>query len=248
MDSAEDPALHVHLSDGSGYIRFKEHDSGLYLHDTTEGTTAYDSAPSNDNEEVVGYSYLETVADNKKAFTKRQINAADKARELYRKLGRPGAALFLDIIRNINCPTTVDDVTRAERIYGKDVAFLKGKSTASPANDHVPNQPPTALPPDILSNHGKITLCCDIFYVLGLPFSLSVSRNVHFLSCRPLPNRESPALRSCISADISIYQERGFTITNIHCDGKYNHIKSTFPNIAFGICTMSPKSNMRIAP
>jgi hypothetical protein len=211
----------------------------LYLHDTTDGKTAYESTTTSDNEQVIAYSYLQTVAENKKVFTKRQIDAADLARELYRKLGRPGAARFMDIIRKnliINCPITFDDVTRAERIYGKDVAFLKGKTTASPANDHVPNQPPIVLPQDILENHGQVTLCCDIYYVLGLPFSLSVSRNVHFLSCRPIPNREKPAIRSCISSDVATYQERGFEVTNIHCDGEYNHIKPLFPAIRFNIC------------
>jgi hypothetical protein len=216
MDSNNDAALHVHLLDGSCYLRFKEHESGLYLHDTTEGKSSYQQATPNTNEEINGYSYLQTVADNKKGFTKRQITAADNARQLYRKLGRPGAARFLEIVRNnfiINCPITLDDVTRAEQIYGKDVAFLKGKTTASPANDHVPNQPPICLPPDILSNHGKVTLCCDLFYVLGLPFSLSVSRNIHFLSCRSIPNREKPSISKCVSSDISTYQDRGFTIT-----------------------------------
>jgi hypothetical protein len=92
--------------------------------------TPYASATTNTNDAIIGYSYLQTVADNKKVFTKRQIDAADAARLLYRKLGRPGAARFLDIIRKnllINCPVTTDNVNRAERIYGKDVAFLKGK-------------------------------------------------------------------------------------------------------------------------
>jgi hypothetical protein len=234
MDSNNDAALHVHLLDGSGYLRFKEHESGLYLHDTTEGKTAYDKPMPNDeptlntNEEINGYSYLQTVADNKKGFTKRQITAADNARQLYRKLGRPGAARFLEIIRNnfiINCPITIDDITRAEQIYGKDVAFLKGKTTASPANHHVPNQPPVCLPPDILTKHGKVTLCCDLFYVLGLPFSLSMSRKIHFLSCRSIPNREKPSISKCVSSDINTYQDRGFTATDVHCDGEYNHIK-----------------------
>jgi hypothetical protein len=44
MDSNDDAAFHVHLLDGSGYSRFKEHESGLYLYDTTEGKTTYASA------------------------------------------------------------------------------------------------------------------------------------------------------------------------------------------------------------
>jgi hypothetical protein len=59
------------------------HELGLYLHDTMEGKTAYDNTATNDNKEVIGYSYLQTVAENKKGFTKRQIDAADKVHQLY---------------------------------------------------------------------------------------------------------------------------------------------------------------------
>jgi hypothetical protein len=123
-------------------------ESGLYLHDTSKGKTAYDSTTINDKEKVIGYSHLQTVAENKKLFTKCQIDATDMARQLYQILGRPGAARLLDIVCNnhiINCPVTFDDITRAERIHGEDVAFLQGKTAASPANDHVPNQPPHCL-------------------------------------------------------------------------------------------------------
>jgi hypothetical protein len=248
MDSNKDAALHVHLLDGSGYLRFKEHESGLYLHDTTDGKTTYDKATTtpNTNDEINGYSYLQTVANNKKGFTKRQITAADNARELYRKLGRPGTARFLEIVRNnfiINCPITIDDVTRAEQIYGKDVAFLKGKTTASAATDHVPNQPPICLPPDILSNHGKVTLCCDLFYVLGLPFSLSVSRNVHFLSCRSIPSRRSANVSrpTSTSTKTGVSPSQTFTAT---ANTTTLNPSSPMSISTFALPrTMSPKSN-----
>jgi hypothetical protein len=74
VDSPDDSAFHVHKLDGSGYTRFEEHPSGLYLHNSTKPVVPYteqcDSNP-------VGYSYLQTVAENKKLFTKRQIESAD---------------------------------------------------------------------------------------------------------------------------------------------------------------------------
>jgi hypothetical protein len=237
MDSADDTAFHVHKPDGSGYARFEEHPSSLYLHDSTKPVVPY-TGQSDIN--VTGYSYLQTVADNKKLFTKRQIDAADKSHQLYRMLGRPGADRFMDIIRNnfiINCPVTIDDVARAQRIYGKDVAFLKGKTTASPAKDYVPEQPPICLPQDILDNHSKVTLCCNIFFVLGLPFSISTSRNIHFVSCRPIADRTKGVIRACIAADVKTYEKRGFTVTTIHADGEYNQFKNLFPNIHFNICS-----------
>jgi hypothetical protein len=95
MDSADITAFHVHKPDGSGYTRFEEHPSGLYLHDSTKPVVPY--AEQNDTN-VTGYSYLQTVAENKKLFTKRQIDGTDKSRQLYRMLGRPGTDRFMDII------------------------------------------------------------------------------------------------------------------------------------------------------
>jgi hypothetical protein len=230
MDSNNDSAFHVHQPDGSGYTRYEEHPSGLYLHDSSKGVVPYNNAADN-SDATVRYSYLQTVTENKKLFTKRQIKNADKSRQLYQMLGRPGPDRFMDIVRNnliLNYPVTIDDVTRAQRIYGKDVAFLKGKTTASPAKDYAPDQPPIGLPQDIIDNLGKVTLCCDIFYVLGLPFCLSTSRNIHFLSCRPIADRTRSAIRACIAADIKTY---------IHGDGEYTQFKNLFPNVHFNICS-----------
>jgi hypothetical protein len=90
-------------------------DSADDLHDSTKAVIPY--AQQNDSN-VVGYSYLQTVAENKKLFTERQIESADKSRQLYRMLGRPGLDRFMDMVRNnfiINCPVTIDDVTCAQR-------------------------------------------------------------------------------------------------------------------------------------
>ena len=160
LDTADQPAFHVHKADGTGSTVFAEHESGLYLHDASVAATNATSSS------IVAYSHLQTVAENKKAFTRRQIESADEARKLYRMMGRPGLNRFLEALKSnhiINCPITVDDAKRAECIYGKDVAFLKGKTTASPAKDHLADFQAVALPPGLLSVHPKVTLCFDIF-------------------------------------------------------------------------------------
>ena len=73
MDSAKQPAFHVHKPDGSGSTICSEHESGLYLHDASV-------QPGNVTSPlIVAYLCLQTVAENKKAFTKCQIEAADEA-------------------------------------------------------------------------------------------------------------------------------------------------------------------------
>ena len=53
MDTADQPAFHVHKPDGTGSTVFAEHESGLYLHDTS--VTA-DNAPW---PVVAAYSHLQ---------------------------------------------------------------------------------------------------------------------------------------------------------------------------------------------
>jgi Reverse transcriptase (RNA-dependent DNA polymerase) len=237
MDTDQLPAFHVHKRDGSGTTLFVEHESGLYLYDASVSTQPVDK---HSNASIVAYSCLQTVADNKAKFTARQVESADAARKLYRLLGRPGYNRFLTALKEnhiLNCPITVDDAHRAELIYGKDVAFLKGKTTASPAKDHVPDYTPISLPPELLSLHPNVTLCFDIFYVLGLAFSLSTSRSLHYLSCHPITDRSKPSIRASISSDLSLYRTRGFLPTAIHADGEYNVFRNSFPPVRFSICS-----------
>jgi hypothetical protein len=234
MDTADSPAFHVHKPDGTGVTIFGEHESGLYLYDA--------SAPPVDkhsNDGIIGYSSLQTIAHNKTKFTGRQIEAADAARKLYRLLGRPGHAHFLSILREnhiLNCPITVDDAQRAQQIYGKDVAFLKGKTTASPAKNHILDFTPISLPPELLCLHPNVTLCFDLFYVLGIGFSLSTSRNLRYLSCHFIADRTKPNIKKCIAADLALYRDRGFNPNNIHADGEYNSLQTAFPDVRFTIC------------
>jgi hypothetical protein len=132
MDTSEEPALCIHRLDGT-IMKFVEHLSGLYVFDP--------SAKSTTNNTVSAYTLLSTVAGNKALFTRRQVEAADAARALYRKLGRPDEIEFQSILRKnllINCPVTPDDAARATLIYGPDLATLKGKTTRQSAAAHVP--------------------------------------------------------------------------------------------------------------
>jgi hypothetical protein len=235
MDSDSSPAFHVHKLDGSGTTMFTKHESGLYLYDASMPI----GDPNDTNASIFAYSCLQTVAHNKTKFTARQVDAADEARKLYRLLGRPGYTRFLTTLREnhiLNCPITVDDARRAECIYGQDVAFLKGKTTDSPAKSHVPDFTPVNLPSDLLSLHPNVTFCLDLFYVLGLGFSLSTSRSLRYLSSQHISDRTRPNITACVAADLSTYRARGFTPTAIHADNEFS-LQQVFPDIHFSICS-----------
>jgi len=106
MDTSIEPTLCVHRLDGT-IMKFEEQESGLYVF------------KPNSNASINIYPHctlVTTIEENKKMFTRRQVYNADLARELYRKIGRPGEDAFENILRNNrihNCPITVDDARRA---------------------------------------------------------------------------------------------------------------------------------------
>ena len=89
MDSDKTPSINVHRKDGS-IMQFVEHPSGLYV---------YNSNVSNNS--VTAYTLVSTVAKQKQMFTPRQIRDADRARSLYRHIGRPSETDFQRILRNM---------------------------------------------------------------------------------------------------------------------------------------------------
>lgn len=213
MDTAIEPTIVVHKKNG-GTMLFKEMSNDLYVHDTT--STNYSTSPS-----VNAYTLLSSVAENKKNFTRRQIEGADNARALYRKLGRPSEQFFQSLLqRNLirNCPVTVDDAKRAVLIYGPDIATLKGKTVRSEAAAHRPSFQAIPIPAPILDHHMHVTLCIDHFFVQGQPFFHTISRGICFRTVKHVPNRRKATMLASLRSVMQRYQHRGFRVTEVRAD------------------------------
>jgi hypothetical protein len=170
MDTDIEPALLVHRQDGT-VMKFREYRTGLYYYDA--------SAITNDTRTpVTDYCFVQTVQANKRMFHRREIEGADRARNLYVKLGRPSQQHFEHLLANHlinNCPVTADDAKRAITIYGPDPATLKGKMTKH-KGQHIPTFDPIQVPQFVLEHHKNLTLCEDFFFVQGIPFLHTISR------------------------------------------------------------------------
>ena len=229
----------VHQLDGS-VMRFVEHESGLYVFNTTNNT-------------VNAYTLFNTVPNQKKLFSQRKVTDADAARALYCKLGRPSESEFQHILRNNlvhNCPVTADDAHRAMIIYGPDIAVLKGKTTCSSADARAPTFIAASIPASILEHHRNVTLCVDFVYVLGHPFFHTISRGVGYRTVRPVTNRSKPTIPATLRRVIKLYQQRGlpcatFTLTtNLSASANQSY---QLPWTSFPLIAMSAKSGIPIA-
>ncbi len=222
MDTAQEAAMVVHRKDGS-MMKFKEFRSGLYYYDPKEP-----APPNSTKSSVSDYCLIQTVDNNKRMFHRREVEGADRARELHRKLGRPSQKRFEHILNNgllHNCPVTAKDARRAAIIYGPDVATIKGSSVRTPGA-HVPMFHPIILPPYILQHHRRITLSQDIFYVQGIPFYHSISRKIKFRTASCIPNRSKGTLLKLSKKSMALYRNRGFTVSDIHADLEFECLRS----------------------
>ncbi len=97
---------------------------------------------------------VETVEENMKGLTQREIKGMRAAEELYVKLGRPSLKDFSWMLTSggiLNCPVTIHDYHRWLRVHGPDLGSLKGKTVRR-------NPVPVIIEPPIGQLSGDIVL------------------------------------------------------------------------------------------
>jgi Zinc knuckle len=100
--------------------QFRQSEGGLYFLDTAGKD---------------GFTFINTLTENKSKFSNRDYLRAVAARKLLCKIGRPSMQTFLRILdRNqlANCPVTRRDALNAEIMFGPDLGSLKGKTVRRP--------------------------------------------------------------------------------------------------------------------
>ena len=177
-----------------------------------------------------GLTLITTVSDNEADYSTREVKAAQNARILARRLGYASPRDLQRMIKNgtlLNCPVTTADVIRAEKIYGKDIAALKGKSTrrASTAISEGEKK-------DVVVRVNQ-DLHIDIMFIDGLPFMLSKLKPLELLQVTDLRGkRTAAALQRAFDEHIANYRNAGYSITRVFNDGETgmeaikDHIKS----------------------
>ena len=229
---SDDHTFVVHRKQaGLPNMNFRMHPSGLHFYDPQEE----------------GLALLTTVSGNKEGFTKRQIKDAERARSLYAALSYPSHKDFRWVIRSNqikDCPVTVQDVDNAFKIWGKNIAALKGKTVRGKpmpvARDFV------KVPTELMKLHKEVFLTCDIFFVNKIPFFLTLSRKICFTAVNHLANRTVPEIFKAFREIYQYYLQRGFRITTVHADGEFAPLKGLIDQMPGGPTTNLASSNEHV--
>lgn len=213
---------------------FKMHENGLHYYDPAE----------QNQENPPSLSFVNTVEENLSMYTKRQIKEAEAARTLYKTLNYPSIKDFKWIVRSNqikNCPVTCDHIDVAQKIWGKSIAALKGKTTR---RKPIPVAPDTVkIPRELMKLHQDVYLTIDIFFVNQIPFFLTLSRKINYTTVSHLANRKSTSVFEAFKGIYSFYLQRGFRITIVGADNEFAPLSELICAMAHG----GPKVNLASA-
>ena len=210
-DSRKEDAFVVHVSDDKK-LKFKRTDKGLYQYEV----------PSKYKESLEISHIIDTVAENRMGYTKREFDRAKLARKLYHTIGTPTVANFKAALRGNmiqNCPVTSKDVQVAEEIFGPSVSRLKGKSTRRAPkpvrSDWI------EIPKELMLKHRELELCMDTMFVNDVQMLTAIDRTIRFRSVVPVESRAHTAYFRALDVILRHYNSAGFLIRTIHCDREY---------------------------
>ena len=175
MDLSVDRAIILHFKGKK--FHFRECSDGLYYLDICHGhkmvegeSQEVDSQDNSSNDIVTPYlsdftsQFLQTVAENSKFYTKKEIKGVRDARTLQALIGWPSTPAFSAIIASNsirNCTVTLDDIKRAQHIFGTPVPLLQGKMMRGRPNK--PNLQRVPIPAQIKEWHRVLDLFIDFF-------------------------------------------------------------------------------------
>jgi hypothetical protein len=155
-----------------------------------------------------------TVAKNKLKYTKREVDRAEEARRVQRRLGWPADEQIPHMTTVQNIPVTRRDIIRAKHIWGPSRAILRGKMRR--------RKPPAISMDDVDWKPNEIPqkMSADVFFVDGDGYLITVLSPLDYVLTSHLTNRETDSIRNALNHHFSLIAEQDYRVSTILCDGE----------------------------
>ena len=207
-----------------GYYIVHTQDGPVRFHKDKQGLPYIDLDASG---EAAATMLVQTVRGNYEGYTKKEVKRAKEARVLQGMIGGPSDKDYTTLVSAkmvSDCDVATADITNARNIFGKDLAAVRSKTTRKKPDPVVESY--VAVPRDFVLNNKAITLAADVFFVDGIPFLMSVSRRIKFVTVEHTPVRTAKALTRHIKQILRVYYRAGFVVRYVMMDGEFEKVKS----------------------
>ena len=159
---------------------------------------------------------INTVSREVKLFSHRVRGGVSLAKRAYRLMGFPSRKDFKNMTRIMlisNFPIIPDYIAVANKIYGPNLHSLKFKIVRKQPTlvmtDYI------TLPPELIKQHGYVTVAIDVIYVKNMTFVVSTSRVIRFVALEYVNDRPKATIMALIKKIINLYSKRTFKVTNL---------------------------------
>ncbi len=204
-----------------GIVEFKPSNQGLHYHDVSD---------ENSNIEMM---LVNTVRGNFEGYTHHDIKRVKEARCIQGMIANPTEKEFAGMVRKrllTNCPVTVRNVDNANRIFGPDLANLRGKMTRTkPERVRVEY---VQIPRDFVQLHKYVTLVADVMFVNGLPFLVTSLRGLSLVTIEHSSSRTAKRLAQTLERVFRIYATAGFVVQMAMMDVEFEKLRTLLPHVA----------------
>jgi hypothetical protein len=159
---------------------------------------------------------VETVEENLKLYTKKEVAAAGRARAFSAAMCHPSTKVVLDIVRSGRAEGLdfgVPDVLRAIDIYGPSLESVRGKETRK-KRISIP-QKAAGLVVD-----AEQVLHIDIAFFAGIPFLVSVAKPLGLLMAEWIKSREIKDVMAAIEKQQAKLTSEGYKVVELRSDGE----------------------------
>jgi hypothetical protein len=174
-------------------IIFAASASGIYYHDTTNRVMVM----------------VTTVKSNHDGLTNREFEKAKAARRALGLFGYPSQRDFKNMVRSNmikNCSATSTDINNAHKIFGDDIATLRGKTVTNTPDAVVADY--VEIQKEILDMNKAVTIAAAMMLANGLPFAVTRSQKIKFTTTEYVPSRSQPNLIKSFIKIVSLQNTR----------------------------------------
>jgi hypothetical protein len=195
-------------------------------------------------------SFIQMVHGNMEGYTQRKVEDARAVHEAQAMLGHPTDRNFLGMVRSgmiLNCPVTPNAVQNAHRIFGPNLAGVRGGMVRQPPDSVTTNY--VQIPHALLEWHQWVTLAVDVMFVNGVPFLVSMARGLNLVTAEHMPNRTAKQLGAGIVRVMDLNLHGGFQVGMVLMDNEFEKLQNLVPVLAVNTTAAKehvPKVEQRI--
>ena len=129
-----------------------------------------------------------------------------------------------------NCTITSKGMTNTKVICGPQIVGVSGKTVR--CTPKRVDSDCVAIPREFQLLHKSITLVSYVFFVNGIPFLITLSRNIHFVTVEHILSRTANQLSRSLSNSCSLYVHASYNVYFLSMDMDFDPVDSKIPHVA----------------